>query len=90
VAAADVQAIRDGRVPKDRRLGALAAFDRALIDRRGHVGEAEISALREAGFGADQVLEVIAGLAVSVMASYAGNITLPPVEEPFKGQAWAG
>jgi len=90
VSPADVQSIREGRPPRERRLAALVAFDRALIEHRGHVGEAEVAAIREAGFGADQVLEIIAGLAVSVMANYAGNVTRPPLEERFKGQAWAG
>jgi hypothetical protein len=34
------------------------------------------------------VREVIAGLAVSVMANYAGNITAPVVEAPFAPQTW--
>ena len=86
--ASDVQAIRDGQAPRENRLAALVAFDRALIEKRGQVSESEIEAVREAGVGADQVLEIIAGLAVSVMANYAGNLTRPPVEEPFKGQTW--
>jgi len=90
VPAADVEAIRAGRAPADPRLAALVAFDRALIERRGHLGEAEMTALRQAGFGSDQALEVIAGLAVSVMANYAGNVTHPPLEEPLKAQAWSG
>jgi alkylhydroperoxidase family enzyme len=85
----DVQAIREGRTPREARLAALVAFDRALIEKRGHVGEDEIAAVREAGFGADQALEVIAGLALSLMANYAGNVTRPPLEEPFKAQAWS-
>ena len=41
-----------------------------------------------AGFSRDQVLEVIAGLAVSVMANYAGNITHPAVEDALRPQVW--
>lgn len=90
VAAADVQAIRQGDLPADARLAALVAFDRALIERRGAVTHAEIAALQQAGFSEAQVLEVIAGLAVSVMANYAGNITEPPLEDGLKPQAWHG
>ena len=90
VSAADVEAVRAGRAPQDKRLAALVAFDRALIERRGHLDAAELDAAREAGFSSDQLLEVIAGLAVSVMANYAGNITRPPVEAPFAPQAWRG
>jgi len=85
----DVQAIRERRLPKDRGLAALSALARALIEKRGHLDEREVIAFTGAGFGHDQVLEVIVGLAVSTMANYAGNITKPPVEEPFRAQAWS-
>ncbi|NRF65934.1 carboxymuconolactone decarboxylase family protein [Aquincola sp. S2] len=83
-----VRAIREKRLPTDAGLAALSSFTRALIDKRGHVGERDLASFGEAGFGPDQVLEVIAGLAVSVMANYAGNITKPAVEQPFQSQVW--
>jgi AhpD family alkylhydroperoxidase len=88
VAAEDVEAIREKRVPKDSRVAALSAFTRALIEKRGHVDEKDLTGFTSAGFNKDQVLEVIAGLAVSIMANYAGNITNPVVEDAFKPQTW--
>jgi AhpD family alkylhydroperoxidase len=88
VAPSDVQAIREQRGPKDPQLAGLAGLTRKLIEKRGHLEEGDLRAFIDAGFGNDQVLEVIAGLAVSVMANYAGNITQPPVEAPFQQQAW--
>jgi AhpD family alkylhydroperoxidase len=88
VHANDVRAIRERRLPDDVRLAALSAFTRGLIEQRGHVDEQALAAFTGAGFGHDQVLEVIAGLAVSTLANYAGNITRPAVEEPFKAQLW--
>ena len=69
-----------------RRWSALA---RALIEKRGHLEQRDLESFAVAGFSPAQVLETIAGLAVSVMANYAGNITKPPLEEPFKAQAWS-
>jgi alkylhydroperoxidase family enzyme len=69
-------------------LAALVELDRALIERRGAVSDAQLAAFGAAGFSADQALEVIAGLAVSVMANYAGNITRPPLEAAFQAQAF--
>jgi AhpD family alkylhydroperoxidase len=89
VAEADVAAIRAGGLPGERRLAALSALSRALIERRGHLDELTLAAFRDAGFAADQVLEVIAGLALSVMANYTGNITGPVVEPPFAARAWS-
>jgi AhpD family alkylhydroperoxidase len=87
--AADVEAIRRRRLPDEGRLAALSGLTRSLIEKRGHLDEGDIGAFTAAGFAHGQVLEVIAGLAVSVMANYAGNITAPPLEAPFKAQAWS-
>jgi len=88
VAPSDVAAIRQNRLPADTRLSALVELDRALIDRRGAVSEAQLAAFAAAGFSSEQALEIIAALAVSVMANYAGNITQPPLESAFQAQAF--
>jgi AhpD family alkylhydroperoxidase len=88
VGADEIEAIRDARLPKKPGLAALSALTRALIEKRGHLDEKDLGDFAGAGFGSAQVLEVIAGLAVSVMANYAGNITKPPLEAPFEAQAW--
>jgi AhpD family alkylhydroperoxidase len=89
VAAEDVRAVRDRRLPADAKLAALSSLTRALIEKRGHLDARDLNAFTAAGFTAAQVLEVIAGLAVSVMANYAGNITQPALEAPFQPQAWS-
>jgi AhpD family alkylhydroperoxidase len=88
IAREDVDAIRSARMPGDRGLAALSAVTRALVEKRGHLDERDLRAFAEAGFRSDQVLEVIAGLAASMMANYAGNITTPPVEDAFRAQLW--
>ena len=88
VAPADVEAIRGGKTPGAPRFAALSALTRALIERRGHLDEGELAAFRGAGFGAEQVFEVLAGLACSVMANHAGNIARPELEPVFQPQAW--
>ncbi len=84
----DVRAIREGRLPSDRKNAALSALTRALIDKRGHLEADDLEAFAAGGFSPAQVLEVVAGLAISVMANYAGNVTKPPLEAPFEAQAW--
>lgn len=86
--AEDVAAVREGRAPKDPKLAALSALTRALIEKRGHLSDAELAAFTAAGFTKDQAFEVVAGLACSVMANYAGNLAPPPLEAPFQPQRW--
>jgi alkylhydroperoxidase family enzyme len=88
VDADDVRAIRDRRLPRDPKFAALSAFTRALIERRGHLGDRDVADFTAAGFSAAQALEVIAGIAVSTMTNYAAGITQPELEEPFQPQAW--
>ena len=88
VAAADVRAIRERKLPAEPALSALSALTRALIEKRGHLDAADLDAFAAAGFRPAQVLEAVAGLAVSTMANCAGNITHPPLEAPFEAQRW--
>ena len=89
VPAADVAAVRKGAVPEsDRRTAVLVATARALVTERGAIDASTRAAFEAAGFTPAQLLEVIAGLGASLMATYAGNITQPPLEAPFAAQAW--
>ena len=87
---ADVEAIRNGRAPAAPRLAALWALTRELIDKRGHLGDGDLKAFTAAGFDDVHVLEVITGAALSAMANYTGNVAGPPLDEPFRAQAWSG
>lgn len=84
----EVNAVRNRTSPRDPRLAALSLLTRTLIEKRGHLDALDVKAFIAAGFEHGQLLEVIAGLAVSTMANYTGNIAAPPLEEPFRAQAW--
>lgn len=83
-----VEAIRRGEVPADPRMAALSAFTRSLIEKRGHVGNAEVAAFRAAGFTEEQVFEVITGVAISAMTNYTANLASPPLEDAVLPHAW--
>jgi alkylhydroperoxidase family enzyme len=86
VAPSDVAAIRDGRMPADRKSAAVSALARALIDRKGHGAEAELASFLDAGHAQAQVLEVIAAIAISTMAALTATIADTPIEDMFKAQ----
>ena len=87
---ADVQAIRDGRLPSDGKFAALSALAKAMIEKRGHLGDEDIRQFLAAGFGKDHLLEVIAAVAASTITNYTANITKPPLDAPFQPHAWQG
>ncbi|MGU7811467.1 carboxymuconolactone decarboxylase family protein [Burkholderia sp. AW49-1] len=88
VRAADIDAIRRGDLPDDTELAALSAVARALIETRGHIAEADRRGFLDAGFSADQLLEVIAVVAASTITNYVGSVTRPVLEAPFDAFAW--
>jgi AhpD family alkylhydroperoxidase len=85
---ADVQAIRERRVPHNPRNAALSTLARTLIEKRGHLDDQDAAKFLEAGFGNDHLLEVIAAVAASTITNYTGNVTMPPLEPPFKEYVW--
>jgi AhpD family alkylhydroperoxidase len=87
---ADVQAIREGRLPKDGKLAALSALARTMIEKRGRLNDQDIDQFIAAGFGKDHALEVIAIVAASTITNYTGSITKTPLEATFQAHAWQG
>jgi alkylhydroperoxidase family enzyme len=84
----DVEAIRESRAPREPRCAALSAYTRALIEKRGHVGDAAVEAFLAAGFKTDQALEVLGVSAASTITNYALNIAEPPLEPMLREHAW--
>jgi alkylhydroperoxidase family enzyme len=87
---ADVQAIREGRLPKDAKFAALSGLAKTMIEKRGRLDDKDIDLFLAAGFGKDHLLEVIAAVAASTITNYTGSITKPPLEAPFQPHAWQG
>jgi AhpD family alkylhydroperoxidase len=87
VAVADVAAIRARRLPADARHGALSAAAKSLIEHRGTLDAAVLTAFLAAGYQAQHLLEAIGVVAASTMTNYAGNVVLPPVEAAIDASA---
>jgi alkylhydroperoxidase family enzyme len=86
---AEVQAIRERRIPKDATSAALSIFARTLIEKRGRVDDHDVDALVAAGFRNEHALEVIAVVAASTITNYTAGVTKPPVEAPFQAYSWS-
>jgi alkylhydroperoxidase family enzyme len=86
---ADVRAIREGRSPSDTKNAALSTLARTLIEKRGHLGDQDVSAFLQAGFDKRHLLETVAAVAASTITNYTGNVTQPPLEEAFQAYRWS-
>jgi AhpD family alkylhydroperoxidase len=87
---ADVQAIREGRLPKDGKFAALSALAKTMIGKRGRLNDEDVDRFLAAGFERDHLLEVIAAVAASTITNYTGSVTKPPLDAPFQAYAWGG
>lgn len=84
-----VEAIREERPVPDPRLGALSITARSLVERRGWLAEDDVSRFLEAGFEADQLLEVITALAMKTLSNYTNHLAETPIDAPFRTTAWS-
>ncbi len=83
-----VDALRRGAAPADGRLAALSGFARAMIRNRGAVDSPALEAFLAAGYSKRQALDVVMGMAFSLMANYAGHLTRPPLDSFLATHAW--
>jgi alkylhydroperoxidase family enzyme len=85
---ADVKAMRAGRSPSDKKLGALSTLARTLIEKRGRLDDQDVERFLAAGFGKDLLLEAITIVAASTITNYTGNVTNPPLEAALQAHEW--
>jgi alkylhydroperoxidase family enzyme len=90
LSAADVESIRAGRSPSDKKLAALATLARTMIEKRGRLDDRDIDHFLTAGFTNDLLLEVILIVAASTITNYTGSVTKPPLEDWLREHAWKG
>ncbi len=85
-----VTAIRDGRQLSAKRYQGLVDFTRALVRERGHVTEDDKAAFLDSGFAAEQIFEVIAGVALKTVTNFVDNVFDLPLDPQFQPYAWSG
>ena len=83
-----IDALRRGTAPADERLAALSGFARAMVRNRGAVDTPALQAFLAAGYSKRQALDVVMGMAFSLMANYASHLTHPPLDSFLATHAW--
>ena len=83
-----VDALRRGKAPTGPRLGPLSNFARAMVRNRGCIDPPTLQAFLAAGFSKRQALDVVMGMAFSLMANYASQLTHPPLDDFLTPHAW--
>lgn len=87
--AAVLKALREGKTLPDAKLEALRAFATAVVEERGFVPEAALKAFYDAGYGKQQVLEVVLAAGFKTLSNYANHILETPLDQQFKPLEWS-
>jgi uncharacterized peroxidase-related enzyme len=72
----------------DVKLDALVTFTRRVVEQRGMLAEAEVTAFLEAGYTKAQVIEVLLGVGMKTFNNYVDHIAHVPLNDQFKAEAW--
>lgn len=81
-------ALRDETPLPNAKLEALRTFTLVMADSRGNPTQADLDAFYAAGYGEEQVLEIVLGLAQKVMSNYTNHLADTPVDAPMQQFAW--
>lgn len=82
-----LQALRKGTpIDSDAKLNTLARFTLAVINARGKVGDHALSEFFDAGYTAENALDVVLGVSLATLCNYANNLINTPINpelQPF-------
>jgi alkylhydroperoxidase family enzyme len=76
--------LKKGETLNDSKLQALRLFTEAMLEKRGQVSDTDLKDFFDAGYGNQQVLEVILGISQKTMSNYTNAVAETTVDEPFK------
>ena len=66
----------------DAKADAALVFARKVLDTRGRVSDADLAAVRLAGFSESQVIEIVASVALNVFTNYVNNVAQTDIDFP--------
>lgn len=84
-----VGAIREGKPIADGKLEALRSFTASVVRSRGWPTQEDLQAFLGAGYGQQQVLEVVLGVGIKTLSNYTNHIADTPLDEAFSRAAWS-
>lgn len=84
VTAQDLEAIKTGTRPQNKEVAAIVEATRALLERRGWLGEQELQTLEKNGVPRAKLYEVIAFIGLKTISNYVNHIAHTPIDDAFQ------
>ena len=79
-----IEAMHNGLALSDEKLQTLKDTTLALVRNRGRLNDTELAAFTAAGYGQQQLLEIVLGISQKVISNYVNHLAETPLDEPFK------
>lgn len=83
-----IESLRNETPLANPKLEALRTLTLSIVRNRGHVSQEELEAFYTAGYGEQQVLEIILGLSQKIISNYSNHIANTAVDAMFEKFAW--
>ena len=83
---AEIAANREGR-SNDAKADAAAVFARKVALNRGEVTDADVEAVRNAGYSDAELVEIVAHVALNTLTNYVNDVFGTPIAFPDAGRA---
>ncbi|MBA6392062.1 carboxymuconolactone decarboxylase family protein [Colwellia sp. BRX10-3] len=83
-----IDALRDQKPMPTAKLQALLDTTLVIVRNRGHISDEELASFYAAGYGEQQLLEILLGLSQKVISNYTNHIAGTVVDKPFSKFAW--
>lgn len=81
LSADDILAGRTGNTD-DLRIKAALAFANDVLDSRGKVSDNQLSAVRDAGFGDEEIVEIVASVVLGCFTNFLNNVANTDLDVP--------
>jgi uncharacterized peroxidase-related enzyme len=78
---AEMTANRAGR-SNDAKADAAVCFARKVMETRGHVSDADVNAVREAGYDDAQIVEIVQHVALNTWTNYVNSVARTTIDFP--------
>lgn len=78
---AEIAANRAGK-SQDEKAEAAIRFATALVNARGHVSDADVSAIKAAGYSEAEIVEIVAHVALNTLTNYLNSALDTPIDFP--------
>jgi uncharacterized peroxidase-related enzyme len=67
---------------RDPKVAAALRFARTVMDRRGHVSDSEVRAVRDAGFDDAQIIEIVMHVGLNTWTNYINSVARTDIDFP--------